>query len=129
MQGTEKQKALATLIKAEAVQSIAAAGLLAPHFREACTALSEAVEAITDSSWIISNRYNLGLKTGFIYGTDRPTITAQEVSYHQLLRNEHWRNPYLRKGTSSFTKEHQIALKAMFQEAWRLERISPEVIQ
>lgn len=99
MQGTEKQKALATLIKAESVQSIAAAELSAPQFREACTALAEAVEAITDSSWIISNRHNLGLKTGFIYGTDRPTITAQEVSWHQLLRNEHWRNPYLREGT------------------------------
>lgn len=129
MQGTEKQKAWATLIKAEAVQSIAAAGLSAPHFREACLALLEAVESITDSTWIISNRNNLGLKTSFIFGTDRPTITAHEVSYHQLLRNEHWRNPYLCKGTSSFTKHHQIALKAMFQEAWRLERISPEVIQ
>lgn len=122
MQGTEKQKALASSIKADAVQSIAAAGLSAPQFREACVALAEAVEAITDSSWIISNRYNLGLKTGFIYGTDLPTITAQEVSYHQLLRNEHWRNPYLRKGTSTFTKQDQIAIKAMFQDAWRLER-------
>lgn len=121
MQGTEKQKSLAIVIKAQAVQSITAAGLSAPQFFGACTALAEAVEAITDSSWIISNSHNLGLKTGFIYGTDRPTITAQEVSWHQLLRNEHWRNPYLRKGTSTFTKQDQLAIKAMFQDAWRLE--------
>lgn len=122
MQGTEKQQALAISIKAEAVQSIVAAGLSAPQFREACTALAEAVEAITDSSWIISNRHNLGLKTGVLYGTDQPTITAQEVFYHQLLRNEHWRSPYLRKGTSTFTKQDQQTIKAMFQDAWRLER-------
>lgn len=122
MEGTEKQNALASSIKAEAVQSITAAGFSAPQFREACAALAQAVEAITDSSWIISNRHNLGLKTGFIYGTERPTITVQEISWHQLLRNEHWRNPYLRKGTSTFTKQDQLAIKTMFQEAWRLER-------
>ncbi|MFQ6576595.1 hypothetical protein [Pseudomonas sp. UM16] len=122
MEGTAKQIALAEKIRAEALDSLRAAGSAAPHFRVACQALSEAVSSITDSSWIISNRYNLGLKVGVLYGTDQPTITAQEVFYHQLLRNEFWREPRLRKGISTFTKERQAAIKALFQEAWRLER-------
>lgn len=113
---------MATQVRDKAVLSIIDAGLAAPLFSKACKALALAVEAITDSSWIISNRYNLGIETDVIYGTDRPTISAQHLSYHQLLRNEHWRNPYLRKGTSTFTKQRQAEIKAMFQEAWRLER-------
>lgn len=122
MQGTERQIAMATKIRDKAVLAIIDAGHTAPLFSKACKALALAVESITDSSWIISNRYNLGLETDVIYGTDRPTISAQHLSYHQLLRNEHWRNPYLRKGTSTFTPQQQAEIKAMFQEAWRIER-------
>lgn len=122
MQGTDRQITLATRIRDKAVRSINDAGLAAPLFSKACKALALEVEAITDSSWMISNRYNLGLETDFIYGTDKPTISAQHLSYHQLLRNEHWCNPYLRKGTSTFTKQRQSEIKALFQEAWRLER-------
>ncbi|WP_300631810.1 hypothetical protein [Pseudomonas sp.] len=112
MQGTEKQKALATLIKAEAVQSIAAAGLLTPHFREKCTALSEAVEAITDSSWIISNRYNLGLKTASFMarsahdhrsGSLISSVVTQRVLAKSLPAQ---RNLQLHQGASDCVKSH-----------------------
>lgn len=123
MEGASKQVALAEIIKAQALESLQAAGLAAPLFMDACKALSEAVSAVNDAAWIIENRYNLGLKTNVIYGTQRPTITVQEALYHQLLRNEHWREPRLRKGISNFTKVRQAEIKAMFQEAWRLERL------
>lgn len=122
MEGTEKQVAWADKIKAEELDSLWVAGETAPLFRAACDALAEAVSSIQDASWIIENRYTLGLTTGFIYGTDRPTIHALVVLNDQLLRNEHWREPRLRKGISTFTVERQTAIKDMFKHAWLLER-------
>lgn len=119
MIGSEAQIKTALQIKAGAIQSILHAGHDAPVFADACAALAAAVDGIEDAAWIISNKHSLGLKVGVKYGTNDPVITAIALGENQLMRDEHWRNPVLRKGVAGFSKEEQARIKGMFQAGWR----------
>ncbi|MFG3398665.1 hypothetical protein ACQKEK_02485 [Pseudomonas sp. NPDC077408] len=117
--GSPKQVKWAESIIVEAKASIERAAQAAPQFKTACIALSFALDEITDAAWIISSRNNLGLSVGAVYGTGEPTVGPMSIRDHQLLRNEHWRNPALRKGRSSVSSQTADSIKQLFAEAQR----------
>lgn len=121
MIGSDKQIKWAESIIKDAKASIEIAGNSAPRYKAACSALSQLLDELTDSAWIISNRHGLGLKTSRIYGTLDLTISAMSIAGHQLMREEHWRNPVLRQGRSTVSSLSAERVKAMFIQAQREE--------
>ncbi|GEM_PF-4930784 len=117
--GSARQVAWAESIIKDAQARILKAAKEAPSFKKACLALSSALDEITDAAWIISNRNNLGLSVGTVYGTGEPTVGPMSIRDHQLLRNEHWRNPALRKGRSSVSNQTAESIKQLFIDAQR----------
>lgn len=121
MIGSEKQIKWATSIIKEARQAIEIAGETAPRYKAACSALSQLLDELTDSAWIIQNRHGLSLKASRAYGTLDSTISIMSVAGHQLMREEHWRNPSLRQGRSTVSNLTAESVKAMFIHAQREE--------
>lgn len=119
MNGSDKQVKWAESIIKEAKESIEQAAKAAPVFSKACTALSFALDEITDAAWVISNRNSLGLSVGVVYGTGEPTVGPMSIRDHQLLRDERWRNPALRKGRATVSNQTADSIKQLFAEAQR----------
>ena len=126
MNGSEKQAKWAVSIIKEAQSSIEIAGESAPRYKAACSALSQLLGELTDSAWIIQNRRGLGLKASRAYGALDSTISIMSVAGHQLMREEHWRNPSLRRGRSTVSNLTAESVKAMFIQAQREELIERE---
>ena len=121
MIGSEKQIKWAEAIIAEAKESIESAAKAVPLYDKACRALSQHLGEITDSAWIISSRNNLYLAVGRIPGTGDATVSPSSIRDHQLLRNEHWRNPVLRNGRATVSDQTSDSIKALFVQTQRVE--------
>ena len=121
--GSPKQVKWAESIIADAKASIEKAAQAAPQFKTACLALSRELDEITDAAWIISNRHNLGLSVGKVPATGEPTVGPMSIRDHQLLRDEHWRNPILRKGRATCSDLTANSIKELFHEAQRSQLV------